>query len=219
MINMRIFNLIYSFIFLFAVNGFGQMFNSVASVERINSIEVKKAVHSKDTIKVIKDTIYTSIYLPKGEMLQLSYLPLNTIILRSCFGYRLHPISGKIKFHNGIDLSARTANVYSILHGTVIASCYDNIIGNYIVINHGLYETIYGHLSVRFVKRGDLVKAGTIIGISGQTGQVTGEHLHFIVKYRGQSINPLPFLKEILLVNKKEQLTQFLTQTNNYVNY
>lgn len=208
-------------LFLFAVNVNAQEFNSVVSVEQVNTVAVKKKPVIKDTVvkeKIIRDTVYTSSYLPDKEPLALSCLPLADIKLTSGFGYRIHPILGNIKFHNGIDLSARTANIYSVLHGTVVISSYDSVIGNYVVVNHGLYETIYGHLSIRFVKAGDLVKAGTIIGLSGRTGRVTGEHLHFIVKYKGQSINPLPFLKEILTVNRKEQLTDFLTKTSDDVN-
>lgn len=207
----------FSFIifFLFAVNGYAQQFNSIVSVEEINTIAVKKKTIDKDTVvkfQIIKDTVYSSNYLPEREPLELSCLPLANIKLTSGFGYRIHPLLGNLKFHNGIDLSARQANIYSVLHGTVVISSYDNIIGNYVVVNHGLYETTYGHLAVRFVRVGDLVKAGTIIGRSGRTGRVTGGHLHFIVKYKGQSINPLPFLREILMVNRKEQLTDFLTK-------
>lgn len=207
----------FSFIifFLFAVNGYAQQFNSIVSVEEINTIAVKKKSIDKDTVvkfQIIKDTVYSSNYLPEREPLELSCLPLANIKLTSGFGYRIHPLLGNLKFHNGIDLSARQANIYSVLHGTVVISSYDNIIGNYVVVNHGLYETTYGHLAVRFVRVGDLVKAGTIIGRSGRTGRVTDEHLHFIVKYKGQSINPLPFLREILMVNRKEQLTDFLTK-------
>ena len=207
----------FSFIifFLFAVNGYAQQFNSIVSVEEINTIAVKKKTIDKDTVvkfQIIKDTVYSSNYLPEREPLELSCLPLANIKLTSGFGYRIHPLLGNLKFHNGIDLSARQANIYSVLHGTVVISSYDNIIGNYVVVNHGLYETTYGHLAVRFVRVGHLVKAGTIIGRSGRTGRVTGEHLHFIVKYKGQSINPLPFLREILIVNRKEQLTDFLTK-------
>ncbi len=208
-------------LFLFAVNGYAQEFNSVIRNEQVNTVEVKKKPVIKDTVvkeTIIRDTAYSSNYLPDKEPLALASLPLNDIKLTSGFGYRIHPILGNIKFHNGIDLSAREANIFSVLHGIVVISSYDNIIGNYVVINHGLYETTYGHLSVRFVKAGDLVKAGTIIGISGRTGRVTGEHLHFIVKYRGQSINPLPFLREIMTVNRKEELTNFLTKASDNVN-
>lgn len=212
---MKHFKISFTIFFLFAVNGYAQQFNSIVSVEEINTIAVKKKSIVKDTVvkfQIIKDTVYSSNYLPEREPLELSCLPLANIKLTSGFGYRRHPLLGNLKFHNGIDLSARQANIYSVLHGTVVISSYDNIIGNYVVVNHGLYETTYGHLAVRFVKVGDLVKAGTIIGRSGRTGRVTGEHLHFIVKYKGQSINPLPFLREILMVNQKEQLTDFLTK-------
>jgi murein DD-endopeptidase MepM/ murein hydrolase activator NlpD len=212
---MKHFKISFIIFFLFAVNGYAQQFNSIVSVEEINTIAVKKKSIVKDTVvkfQIIKDIVYSSNYLPEREPLELSCLPLANIKLTSGFGYRIHPLLGNLKFHNGIDLSARQANIYSVLHGTVVISSYDNIIGNYVVVNHGLYETTYGHLAVRFVKVGDLVKAGTIIGRSGRTGRVTGEHLHFIVKYKGQSINPLPFLREILMVNQKEQLTDFLTK-------
>lgn len=200
-------------LFLFAVKVFAQRFNSVLSVEPINTIAVKKEVQ-RDTIKpnIAKDTTHGFEFVPDKEPLQLACLPVSDIHLTSGFGYRIHPILGSLKFHNGIDLSVRHANVYSVLHGIVEYSGYDNIIGNYVIVNHGNYETTYGHLSVRFVKPGDLVKAGTVVGISGRTGRVTGEHLHFIVRYNGQTVNPLPFLKTILSVHETNQLTDFLTQ-------
>lgn len=200
--------------FSFAVNCYAQQFNSVVQVGELKVIGIKKEI-KKDTvriIKIVKDTIVLPQSIQERLLLTLSRLPLDHIVLISRFGYRVHPLLGGIKFHNGIDLSAHNANVYSVLHGTVVVSSYDDEIGNYVVINHGLYETMYGHLSVRNVKDGDLVKAGSIIGLSGRTGRVTGEHLHFIVKYQGQSINPLPFLKEILTINRKEELTNLLTK-------
>nr|WP_181718592.1 M23 family metallopeptidase [Pedobacter sp.] len=201
--------------FLFAVTiAKTQLFNSIVSEVPINSIEVRKKL-IRDTVvkfKVVTDTVFAT-HFPLKTPLTLSSLPMANIQFTSGFGYRVHPILGNIKFHNGIDLSARQANVYSVLHGEVSVSSYDAIIGNYIVINHGMYKTTYGHLSVRLVKAGDLVKAGSVIGISGRTGRVTGEHLHFIVKYKGHNINPLPFLKEILNVNHKDELTQFLTKS------
>lgn len=200
--------------FSFAVNGYAQQFNSVVQSGEFKVIGIKKEI-KKDTGRIttiVKDTIVFPQISPDQHLLTLSHLPLNHIVLTSRFGYRVHPVIGSIKFHNGIDLSAYNTNVYSVLHGTVVVSSYDDEIGNYVVINHGLYETIYGHLSVRYVQVGDLVKAGSIVGISGRTGRVTGEHLHFIVKYQGQSINPLPFLKEILTINRKEELTNLLTK-------
>ncbi|MVN23017.1 M23 family metallopeptidase [Mucilaginibacter arboris] len=195
--------------YLFAVSGFSQEFNSIKPFEATNSVSLKKDTAA--SLVFHKDTIYGSNYLPGKEMLRLASLPLDNIRLTSGYGYRIHPIVKSIKFHNGIDLSARHAMIYSVLHGTVIASNYDHAIGNYVTINHGYYETTYGHLSERLVNVGELVKAGSVIGISGQSGLVTGEHLHFIVRYKGQTINPLPFLSEILLIKERNQLIELLT--------
>jgi len=195
--------------YLFAVTGFAQEFNSIKPVQAANSVSIKKDTASKLVSHI--DTIYKSNYLPGKEMLQLASLPLDNIHLTSGYGYRIHPIVKSIKFHNGIDLSARHAMIYSVLHGIVVASNYDHTIGNYITINHGYYETTYGHLFERLVNVGELVKAGSVIGISGQSGLVTGEHLHFIVRYRGQAINPLPFLSEILQIKGRKQLLELLT--------
>lgn len=197
--------------FSFAGNGYAQQFNSVVQAGQFKVIGIRKEI-KKDTVTILKDTVTLPLVVQEQHLLTLSRLPLDDILLTSRFGFRVHPVIGGIKFHNGIDLSAHNANVYSVLHGTVVISGYDDVIGNYIVISHGLYETTYGHLSVRYVKVGDLVKAGSIVGITGRTGRVTGEHLHFIVKYQGQSINPLPFLQEILTINRKEELTNLLTK-------
>lgn len=211
---MKIIKITLVIFFSFAVNGYAQQFNSVVQAGEFKTIDIKKEI-KKDTvrvIKIVKDTIVLPQTIQERHLWTLSQLPLDHIVLTSRFGYRVNPVLGGIKFHNGIDLSAHNMNVYSVLHGIVVTSSYDDEIGNYIVINHGLYETTYGHLSVRYVQVGDLVKAGFIVGISGRTGRVTGEHLHFIVKYRGQSINPLPFLKEIITINRKEELTNLLTK-------
>ncbi|RYY19952.1 MAG: M23 family metallopeptidase, partial [Sphingobacteriaceae bacterium] len=81
-------------------------------------------------------------------------------------------------------------------------SCgYNPKLGNFITINHGNYTIVYGHLSKIFVFPGELVKPGEVIGISGATGQVTGEHLHFTVSYKGGLIKPLAFLGTIMTAN------------------
>lgn len=197
--------------FSFAVNGYAQGFNSAVHSEEIKRIGLKKEF-KKDTTTVVKMAKDTNGVVSEHHLLTLSRLPLDKLVLTSGFGYRVHPLKGGIKFHNGIDLSAHNGKVYSVLHGTVVVSNYDDEIGNYVVVNHGLYETAYGHLSARYVNEGDLVKAGSLIGLSGRTGCVTGMHLHFIVRYQGKSINPLPFLKGILTINRKDELTQLLTK-------
>jgi murein DD-endopeptidase MepM/ murein hydrolase activator NlpD len=124
-------------------------------------------------------------------------LPLKHLQLTSAYGYRLHPVTGNYAFHSGIDLRARHDTVLSVLEGRVMFMGYDPITGVHIRIKSGDFELLYGHLSQVFVLAGDSVNAGTPLGITGASGRVTGEHLHFGVCYRQLSINPLQFLSSL----------------------
>ncbi|MBB6131502.1 M23 family metallopeptidase [Mucilaginibacter lappiensis] len=126
-------------------------------------------------------------------------LPLKNLNLRSGYGPRTHPVTGeKNKFHSGVDLSARSDSIYCVLTGFVSEIGYNSLIGIYCRVQHGDYIIIYGHLSKLLVQAGDSTAPGTVLGISGATGRVTGEHLHFSVKYKGEFINPLHFLYAIM---------------------
>lgn len=109
----------------------------------------------------------------------------------------LVPVSGlnqkRIHSNNGIDISAECGSpVYSADEGIVIESAdgWNGGYGNYIVIQHKNYETLYGHLSERYVSVGDYVEKGSLIGTVGATGKATGCHLHF--ETRGIK-NPLAY--------------------------
>lgn len=131
-------------------------------------------------------------------------MPLNReISVTSPYGTRTHPIFGTSKFHNGVDLAAHYENVYSVLDGIVTETGWDQQGGgNYIKIKHfNRFETAYLHLSEMYYKAGELVKAGFIIGKSGNSGNSTGPHLHFSVKEFGQSINPYHFLRDLIKAN------------------
>ncbi|NHA02545.1 M23 family metallopeptidase [Mucilaginibacter sp. HC2] len=129
-----------------------------------------------------------------GILLMCS-LPLRQIRLTSGFGYRLHPIYHRIKLHAGIDLAAHRDTVFSVLDGVVQSCRYNPTLGLFITIDHGSsLNSIYGHLSQWLVTPGDSVNAGEAIGITGSTGVVTGEHLHFAVNYGSRWLNPLKFL-------------------------
>ena len=109
--------------------------------------------------------------------------------ITSNYGYRHR------RMHRGVDLGYP--------EGTPVAAAWDGIVriskgtantggyGNLVVIRHdnGL-ETYYGHLSRRLVNPGQMVKAGDIIGLGGNTGRSYGSHLHFEVRYLGNDINP-----------------------------
>jgi murein DD-endopeptidase MepM/ murein hydrolase activator NlpD len=135
-------------------------------------------------------------------------LPLRHLQITSGYGLRIHPLSGRSQFHKGIDLRARSDTVYSILPGKVTAANYDPLLGFYIRLDHGDFETFYGHLSQLFVLAGDSVNSCQALGITGASGVVTGEHLHFAVSYRHAAINPLQFLSLLNQINqyKKENI-------------
>lgn len=133
-------------------------------------------------------------------------LPLKHLKINSAYGYRIHPLTGKYALHAGVDLKAHHDTVYAILSGLVKSTGYDNGLGMNIRLAHGAVESIYGHLSQIFVLTTDSVSAGEPIGITGATGQVTGEHLHFSICYRHQYINPIKFLYELLIKQENEKL-------------
>ena len=127
----------------------------------------------------------------------------NRISVTSPYGTRMHPIFGTAKMHNGIDLKANYEDVHAVLDGIITEAGWDSKGGgNYIKIKHSnRFETSYLHLSEIYYKVGEKVRAGFIIGKSGNTGNSTGPHLHFAVKEFGQSINPYHFLNDLNKAN------------------
>jgi murein DD-endopeptidase MepM/ murein hydrolase activator NlpD len=80
--------------------------------------------------------------------------------------------------------------------GMVSAVGYDNVFGNFVIINHHSgYRTLYGHLSVIRTRRGAYVAQGERIGDVGNTGQSTGSHLHFTVYKNGAATNPRALMR------------------------
>jgi murein DD-endopeptidase MepM/ murein hydrolase activator NlpD len=102
--------------------------------------------------------------------------------ITSIFGWRIHPITGDSRFHSGTDLGAPMGTpVLAAYAGKVAIADFLGGYGLTVTIDHnkGTQETLYGHLSEIFVKPGDLVKQGAVIGRVGSTGNSTGPHLHF----------------------------------------
>ncbi|MDR2192617.1 MAG: M23 family metallopeptidase [Endomicrobium sp.] len=117
--------------------------------------------------------------------------------LTSVFGKRVHPTTGKVSMHGGIDIAVPSGTwVGAAADGVVILASRDA--GHYgvaVFIDHkNGYVTHYGHLSSINVRVGQKVKANQLIAKSGATGRVTGPHLHFTIQKDGKSIDPLKFL-------------------------
>ena len=116
--------------------------------------------------------------------------PLKSIKVTSPYGYRRDPFTGKLSWHNGLDLRAKNEPTYAMMDGIVEKIGYDNRSGNYVILKHGNYRVSYCHLSSIIVRKGEYVYPGIIVGVTGDTGRSTGSHLHLTCKKNGKSINP-----------------------------
>jgi murein DD-endopeptidase MepM/ murein hydrolase activator NlpD len=114
----------------------------------------------------------------------------------SGYGSRIHPISGKRTFHEGVDIAATHGNgVYAYASGTVTFAGWSGGYGQVVFINHGNgLETRYAHLSKINVKKGQKVTVGQKIGAVGSTGYSTGPHVHFEVRKNGSTRNPWDYI-------------------------
>ena len=114
----------------------------------------------------------------------------------SPFGYRIHPIYGYRKMHNGVDLAApKGTPVKAAKAGTVVATSYGSSAGYYVQISHGDgFQSKYLHLTHYIVKSGQYVTQGQVIGYVGSTGASTGPHLHFGILYNGEYVNPARYI-------------------------
>lgn len=102
--------------------------------------------------------------------------------ITSLFGWRMHPIFGTPRLHSGTDLGAPIGTpVLAAYAGQVAMADFLGGYGLAVALNHnqGKQQTLYGHMSEVFVKAGETVKQGAVIGRVGDTGNSTGPHLHF----------------------------------------
>lgn len=131
-----------------------------------------------------------------NDYLSVSF-PMKNLKVNSSFGLRTDPFTGKKKKHNGLDLHAASDEVYAMLEGTVKKVGEDKRSGKYITIAHGEFLVSYCHLSHTWVESGIQVKPGEVVGITGNTGRSTGEHLHITCKRGNKYIDPNIFIQHI----------------------
>ena len=154
--------------------------------ENGKSVPDKVALSSADTKKKEQVARYLSVCYP-----------LSSVKINSPYGYRKDPFTGKRKFHNGIDLHARSAKVFAMMQGRVLKVGQDKVSGKYVTLQHGSFIVSYCHLSQISVSQGQAVLPGDVVGITGNTGRCTGEHLHISIRHNGEHINPRIFLDYI----------------------
>ncbi|MBJ7538561.1 peptidoglycan DD-metalloendopeptidase family protein [Marinomonas transparens] len=107
--------------------------------------------------------------------------------------HRLHPITGHPAPHNGVDLATPIGTkILATGDGIVTRVATHKYAGKYVVIDYsGPYSARFLHLQKVLVKKGQKVKRGQVIALSGNTGRTTGAHLHYELHVKGRPVNPM----------------------------
>ena len=164
----------------------------IKTAEKLDILSKQAYIQSKSYDEVMK------LALNKEKLTAClpAIMPISNKSLKSTasgWGFRIHPIYKIKQFHYGMDFTAQI--------GTPIYATGDGVIkdvqsigggyGKWVMIDHGFgYETLYGHMSRFNVKKGDVVKRGSVIGFVGSTGTSTGPHVHYEVHKNGKPVNP-----------------------------
>jgi len=142
------------------------------------------------------ETIYERV---KSDIDRIRHIPsirpVSGGFLNSSFGYRQDPIDDIRRFHQGQDITVPTGTpIFAPADGVVKRAYYIGGFGNHIKLDHNSgYSTTYAHLSKIFVRHGQKINRGDIIGETGNTGRSTAPHLHYEVHYRGTPKNPIDY--------------------------
>lgn len=158
-----------------------------------SSLRVESEKNLKEPVNAIV-RIGTKTTVSRGG--RINYGVVSGKRISSLYGFRIHPITGRRRFHDGLDIAATHGNgVYAYTDGKVVQAGWNGGYGISILIDHGNgLQTRYGHLSKLNVRVGQRVKTGERIGAVGSTGNSTGPHLHFEVIKWGQTKNPLNYI-------------------------
>lgn len=116
--------------------------------------------------------------------------------ISSNFGPRSDPKTKQNAFHEGIDIAVwYNTPVLSTAYGKVVHVGWKGGYGRTVIVDHSQgYKTIYAHLNAYKVKKGEYVKRGDIIALTGNSGRSTGPHLHYEVIFNSQVKNPLDYI-------------------------
>jgi murein DD-endopeptidase MepM/ murein hydrolase activator NlpD len=113
------------------------------------------------------------------------------------------PVKGTItqgshEGHVAIDFGVPVGtSVHSTMSGKVIYAGFNNEgYGNLVIVENGAYKTYYAHLSSIPVKIGQSINGGEVIGLSGNTGNSTGPHVHYEIRKNGVAIDPTTTINE-----------------------
>jgi|TARA_R110000824_G_scaffold171579_3_gene349228 murein DD-endopeptidase MepM/ murein hydrolase activator NlpD len=184
----RLNNLAFSLLLIFTTYGC-----ETEKVEKTNPLESKV------------DSLQNVIYCQEEELQRIRGIidslplgpPLDTLIVSSKYGWRKRPLGGGWQMHSGVDYMATWFDtVYATGYGVVVKSGWNLGYGRQVRVEHLKgYESSYSHLHKLFVKKGDSIKKGQPLGRAGNSGVVTGAHLHYEVIRNNIKTNPIPYIR------------------------
>lgn len=155
----------------------------ITSGEKVEDEIEQKTETEKEITKVSTDAecvkeIYKVVSPMKG-------------IITSRFGNRVSDNPIVSSYHTGLDIGADMGTLIKATHDGVVIQAGDNgTYGKSVTIESGDLKTIYAHCSSVLVKKGKQIKTGENIAKVGMTGNATGPHLHFEIRYQGRFVNP-----------------------------
>ena len=181
-------------------------FNTVNMEKSFYKVEVAAASDNVDDdnrrgIVSSPETVITEHEARELTPVSIFRLPLDTLIVTSPYGYRIDPFTRKRKMHSGMDFRASSDKVYAMMPGKVLKVGYDKVSGNYITLQHGSITVSYCHLSQVLKNKNEFVTVGEAVGVTGNTGRSTGEHLHLTCKIKDKKVNPMIILDYISNLN------------------
>ncbi len=181
------------------------------AIDNVNFTTTGEAKKIIDSLDFVVDNLTAKVNIEKNNFAEISKtLELNSKLYDAIpaikpadgpygdrFGMRFHPILKVRRMHNGIDILVNTGTpVYATGGGVIKFAGRKGGLGRTVIIDHGFgYTSIYGHLSRLKVKKGQKVKRGDLIALSGNSGRLsTGPHLHYEVRHNGIALNPRNFI-------------------------
>jgi len=204
-------------------------FADVDSIYKMNYIDLVDVTHKKISRleQKITDEYYDLEHLKEISIERQDYLisvpsiqPISNKDLRrtaSGWGYRIHPVYHIKKFHYGLDFSAKTGTpIYATGNSKVYYATYSKSgYGKVVILDHGYgYKTLYGHMDKIYVKPGDIIHRGDVIGEVGTTGVSTGPHLHYEVIQYGRKVNPVNYFFNDLSPEEYDRMIKISSKMN-----
>lgn len=167
-----------------------------------SNLKIGQELFVKDpTIVVVKTTVASSkakttvASKTVNKKTENFEMPVKWAGVSSRFGSRLHPVLKRYIQHTGVDLKAQYTQLHAAKDGKVSFAGYMGAYGKIIIIKHNDgYETRSAHLNDIYVKNGQTVKQGQVIGKTGKSGRVTGPHLHFEIRKGSRPDDPMKYL-------------------------